>query len=419
MITGKSYSAGPIPKIRLSGWHILINPRRIVFYLVFFLVFCFSGLLTIFTIMRGGFQYRMGLVSALVIPLLLIYGIKVKRVSVAYVALACVVFLSGLYNHSSLREIVLFMRTLGFSYLMYRLVEIYIRPDNIARIIRLCVTVAMIQLPLVVLQQLAYDHIPASVKADLILIDFDFGTFNFKGDAPMTFFLTLIVIFLLFDHKRNYIIRRRWTVLFWLTLTVLIANAELSKLIIALVWGIYLARYLSLNTIIYSAMVLLIIVGVLAPLGLFREIWSDFIRSLYNNTRFTPTKEEVFLAGNYGRGSGVAYYLSRDILWLGEGPSRYYDVFTRTRFRGNTGHIFTFYSEIGLLGWLLSVLMFFLIAFPGRGSRIRMHWVSLLSFMSIQLLSFTTQVMNDISVVLIYCIMAKSYLVEAEEHGGE
>jgi hypothetical protein len=364
------------------------------------------------TMMRGGFQYRMGLVSALVIPLFLIYGIKIERVSIAYVALTGVVLLSGLYNRSSSREIVLFMRILGFSYLMYRLVEVYIHPDNIARVIRLCVAIAMIQLPIVVLQQLAYDYIPARLKASVIPIDFDFGTFNFKCDASMAFFSTLIVIFLLFDHKRNYIIRRRWVVLFWLTLTVLIANAELVKLILALVWGVYLVRYLSPKVIIYSIAVLLLVVGTLTLFGIFDEIWSDFTHSLSGNTRLDSSSEEAFLSGNYGRGAAVAYYLSGDILWLGDGPSKYYDVFSKTRLRGNTGHIFTFYSEVGLLGWLASVLIFSLIAFPGREWRMRVCLVGLLSFVSIQLLSFTTQIMNDVSVVLIYCIMAKSYLIK-------
>jgi hypothetical protein len=389
----------------------LINPKRIVFYLVFFLVYCFSGLLTVLTIMLGVFQYRMGLVSALVIPLLLIYGIKVSRVSAAYVLLAGVVFLSGLYNHSSLREIILFMRILGFSYLMYMLVETYVHPNNISRIIQLCVAIAVIQLPIVVLQQLLFDRLPARVKAAVHAVDFDFGTFNFKCDATMAFFLTMIVIFLLFDRKRNYIIRRRWMVLFWLTLTVLITNAELVKLILASVWGVYLVRHLGFKTIIYSIGILLFIVGTLAFLGILDEIWSDFTYGLYGNTRFDSSREEAFLSGDYGRGSAVAYYLSEGILWLGDGPSKYYQVFSQTMLRGNTGHAFTFYSEVGLLGLLASVLVFFLIAFPGRGWRMRVCLVGILSFVSIQMLSFTTENMNDIGVVLIYCIIAKSYLI--------
>jgi len=176
--------------------------------------------------------------------------------------------------------------------------------------------------------------------------DFDFGTFNFKGDASMAFLLALIVIFLLFDKKRNHIVRHKWPVSLWLTLTILIANAELVKLIILLVWGVYLLRHLSPKTIIYTVGGLATVVIVLASLGVFDEIWSDFTYSLVNNARidFREGELETFLSGNYARGAAIAYYINRGVLWLGDGPSKYYNVFTRERMVGNTGHIFTFYS---------------------------------------------------------------------------
>lgn len=389
---------------------ILVNLRSLVFWVVFSVAFCFSGLFTIAGKLLA-LPYRMGLVSALVVPLVLLYGIKVSKVVLCYLALTGVVFLSAIHNHSSLMDVVLFMRILGFSYLTYRLVDLYVRPDNIANIIRLCVTIAMIQLPIILLQRWSYSHLPSSVTSSVGLIDFDFGTFNFKGDAPMAFFLALIVIFLLFDKRRNYIIRRRWLVSLWLTLTIFVANAEVVKLIIMLVWGVYLVRYMSPKTILYGAGGLAIVVTVLVSLGVFNEIWADFTYSLASNARIDLSKQESFLSGNYARGAAVAYYINRGILWLGDGPSKYYDVFTRVRAVGNTGHIFTFYSEVGLLGWLTSTLIFFLIAFPIRRGRIRWHWTSLLLLVAVQLLSFTTEIMNDISVVLIYCIMAKSHLV--------
>jgi hypothetical protein len=384
--------------------------KRITFYSVFLLVFCLSGLLTVVGI-RLGISYRMGLVSALVLPLVLLYGIKINRIVLAYAALAGVVFLSGLANHSSLIEVLLFLRTLGFSYLIYRLVEIYVRPDNIVHIIRLCVLVALIQLPIIMLQQLAYGQLPDWLQNNVFLIDFGFGTFNFKGDAPMAFFLTLLVTFLLFDNRRNYIVRFKWPVLFWLTLTIMVANAEGVKLIAMMVWGIYLVTHLKARAIVYSILVALLIITGLWSVGLLDKIWSNFTYNLSTNTQVDLSRQDAFLSGNYARGSAIAYYLSTDILWLGDGPSRYSDVFSRELYRGNTGHIFTFYSEVGLLGWLLSMVVFFLIAFPGRQLRFRKHWVSLLIFAAVLMLSFTTEIMNDVSVVLIYCIIAKSYLI--------
>lgn len=387
------------------------TPAKLVFYFVFCFAFCLSGTLTLLSITTGLFPYRMGLISALVIPLMLLYRIKVKRVILAYMALAFIVILSGFYNQSSVTEIVLFMRTLIFSFLIYFLVESYIRPENIVRVLKLCVFVGLFQLPLVLLQKASFDRLPLSIKASIEAVDIGFGTFNFKGDASMTFFLTLIVIFLLFDHQRNTIFRYKWLIAAYFTITILIANAEIVKAIVVLVWGLYLITHLKTRTIIYFGIAAILILGILLGSGLLGRIWSQFSYSFLVNARIDFSSTQAFFSGNYARGAAVAYYLEKGILWFGDGPSRYYDVFSRTRALGNTGHLFTFYSEVGLFGWLGSVLIFFLIAFPGKGWKFRLHWVSLLMFAAVQLLSFTTEIMNDISIVLIFCIMAKYYLI--------
>lgn len=399
------------PTVRFSDQLITVRPRRLTFWVIFFVAFCFSGLLTVVGKLVG-YPYRMGLISALVIPLILLYGIRISGVLLLYLVLTGVVLLSALHNNSSLMDAVLFMRILGFSYLAYKLVDLYVRTDNVAQVIRLCVTVAMFQLPVILLQRWGYNRLPSSVRESVSPIDFDFGTFNFKGDAPMAFFLVLIVIFSLFDTKRNYIIRHKWFVPFWLTLTILVTNAELVKLILMIVWGVYFFRYLNFKTLVYSVGALGVAVMALALSGALNEIVADFTYSLANNARIDVSSQEAFLSGNYARGAAIAYYIDKGTSWFGDGPSRYYDVFSKSRVLGNTGHILTFYSEIGLLGWLVSVLIFFMVAFPIRKGRIRLHWTSLLSFAAVQLLSATTQIMNDISVVLIYCIMAKSYLVK-------
>ncbi|MFN2296525.1 MAG: hypothetical protein ACK2U0_19140, partial [Candidatus Promineifilaceae bacterium] len=60
-------------------------------------------------------------------------------------------------------------------------------------------------------------------------------------------------------------------------------------------------------------------------------------------------------------------------------------------------------------------LIFFLIAFPIRGRHIRVRWVGILIFSVLLLLSFTTEVLPNISIVLIYCIVAMTYLIPEKE----
>ncbi len=396
---------------------IRIKPKQIVFYTVFFMVFLFSGLLT----MWGQIPYRMAFVSFLVLPLFLLYRFKITRVVIVYGLLTLAIILSGLINQSSLLEIVLFMRVILFSILIYSLVEMYVNPHNIITILRICVAIAVIQLPIVILQQLFYTSLPARITTLVSHIDFDFGTFNFKGDAPMTFFLAVIIAFLLFRDKENQVVRFKWPVLLWLTLTILITNAEIVKIIVVLIWVIYFIRYFNLKSLIYATVTLFLLFGILTGLGLLDEIWNDFTYSLSVNSPFKTTKRAAFLAGDYGRGAAVGYYLTSDVLWVGDGPSKYYDVLTSTYTRGNMGHTFTFYAEVGLFGWLFTLLIFYLIAFQKgswrrnpRTGYIQIPWLSIAIFLALTILSFTTQVMNDISIMLIFLIIAKANAIWPE-----
>jgi hypothetical protein len=386
---------------------LAVNPKKAIFYTVFFLIYCFSGLLTVVPYL----PYRMGLVSFLALPLILLYGLKIDRVSLSYVVLTLFVGLSAVYNQSTLFEFLLFLRILIFSFLIYYLVNIYIAGETITQVLKLALIIGVIQLPVVILQQLSYPRLPNWIRLDAMLIDFDFGTFNFKGDSKMSFFLTSLVIYLLFGKKQKLAARYRWLLIAWFSLTVLVVNSEVMKLVLALVWFVYFLRSFSIKTILYSLIVVSLVFGSLSMSGQLDNISADFFSSLENNARIDYEGKVDFLSGNYARGSGIAYYLDQPILWFGAGPSKYFDPFTKTLYRGNTGHIYTFYSEIGLFGWLLTVLIFFLIAFPMKKGKIIISWVGIMIFIAVQLLSFTTQVMNDISVVFTYCLISRTFLL--------
>lgn len=401
-------SAFGIPLILLYG---VRSNKRIVFYLVFFLVFCFSGLLYVIT----AHSYRTALVSALVIPLVLLHGIRVDRVFVACLILTVVVGMSALYNQSSLSDFVEFMRVPVFSYLIYYLVEVFIDRTNIAKIVKLCIAVSLIQLPMVLLQWFAFDRLPARWTEEAGITDFGFGTFSYKADYAMAFFLCLLVIFLLFDRDRSHIIRHRWAVALWLTLTILIANAQMVKPIVLLVWGAYLIRHLGVKTLLYvgvASVIIIVMIELLSGYGLLTQEVTLFAKLLVPSG---PPDVSGYLSGSYSRFGALQYFLDRGITLLGDGPSRYFDVFSRTRYVGNAGHFFTFYSEIGLLGWLTSVVILFWMAFPGGKLCLGNGWVRALAFLSVNALTFTSNVMNDISVMLIYCIVLKTYLIPAAD----
>ncbi len=387
-----------------------INLNRITFRTLFAVVFCFSGLLTVVT----GFQYRAALASLLVVPSLLLYGIRPNIVNLTYSGLFGVVVLSALINQSSVIQVVLFLRILIFSFLIFYIVQKFVTSRSIVPLIRACVVIAAFQLPVVVLQLFAYDYIPTSWASRVTRQDFVFGTFNFSTDYAMTFFLTLLVAYLLFNHEKNRIIKHKWLVVLWLTFTVIIANAQIVKLFLFIVWGVYLTTHFRLKVLLATTITGLLITGAsvwLSNHGILAEnVFTFVVRLLPNEERVLS--QDSYLASEYSRHAAIVYLLTEGFTLFGDGPSQYYDVFSRTRLRGNTGHFFTFFSEVGSVGWLLSVLIFFFIAFPIRKGKLLISWMRVLMFVGINMLAFTAQVMNDVGVMLTYCLFAKLHLIE-------
>ncbi|TDA66441.1 MAG: hypothetical protein D9V45_05805 [Chloroflexi bacterium] len=377
------------------------HPKRILFITVFSLLFGFSFLLAILT----HFQYRAALVSLLVIPLVFIYGLKIDQVFLAYILLAGVVFVSGFYNLSSLKEILLFTRVLVFSYLIYYLVRVSISPTAIAPVMKAAIWIAVIQLPIILLQWKLYDSIPLSWRGEAILVDFGSGTFNYKTDYAMSFFLVMVVTFLLFANKSHFFEKYKYPIALWLSLTVLIANSQIVKIALLIVWLIYILRNFKIKTLITFGLGILVVgvfIAIVYQGNLITENITTFIDRLSSSGDL-----DTYLSGGYSRFSAIKYFVTDGFSWLGDGPSAYSDPFTRALLRGNTGHFFVFFSEVGVLGLAASLIVLFAVAFPIVNGKIYATWLSILAFISIVILSFTANVMNDVAVFFIYCIIVR------------
>jgi hypothetical protein len=385
-----------------------IRPNQIVFYTVLAFVYLLSGII----ILTNIFPYRLGLVSFLIIPLFLFYGIKVDRVLLAFLGLTIIVFFSGILNGSSLLEVLIFLRILAFSYLIYYLVEIYINKANISKILSLCTALAIVQLPVIIVQQLTYDYLPERLRLGILRLrwDFAFGTFR-PGDSALNFFLNLLLIYLLFNPRSMKLVKYGKLLALWLSVTVLISSSEISKVILVIIWGSYFITHINRKTTLYFGFAFVIVITLLVGSGYSEALVTPVTTTINRAVRdFSPERVELYLEGSYARGAALYYFFTNDILWFGDGPSKYTDPISGERLRGNMGHVYTFYSEVGLLGWLMSVLIYFLIAFRPNKGKIKFTLSLLLMFIAVQILSFTNNIMNDISVVLTYCIMVKTNL---------
>lgn len=385
--------------------HIWLSPKYAIFFTIFLSLFGFGFIISVVT----NFTFRAALLSLIVLPLFLKYRIKLERILIAYGLLVVLILLSALLNKSSFINMLLFIRVPVFSYLIYHLVTITLTPTFITKVIKAAVLIAMIQLPIIVLQWQLYDYLPLRLRGPAGLVDFGSGTFTYKTDYAMIFFLTLIIIFLLFEEKRNHFIKNRFVKALWLSGTVMIANSQIMKIALLIVWFVYVIKGLNIKKILIISLVVIIMGGVfgfMASKGLITEEITTFVDNLLN-----PGSVDTYLAGGYSRTAALKYLVTDGFSWLGAGPSAFSDPLTRTLYRGNTGHSFTFFSEIGILGWSASILIMLLIAFPINNGKIRASWSRVLVFASIFILSFTANVMNDVGVFLIFCILSKVDLV--------
>jgi len=290
---------------------------------------------------------------------------------------------------------------------MYFLSRVYLDETTSIKVIHWCILIAMIQLPVVVFQQAFYSRLPELITTGSSFADFDFGTFPFKADTSMSFFLILTTIFLLLDSK-NKIIEEKYhmPIAFWLTFTVIFAHSNLAKILIITIWLVYIVVRPTMKNLVSILAGAILIVGILQLSNNLKPTVDGFQISYSTNTRLKDV--DNYLAGEAYRGGAISYYLGQDLLLIGEGPGKFYDPITRTLTRGNVGHIFTFYSEVGVLGLLISYLIFFFIAKEHVKRLSIAHWLYLYAIVAMGL---TVDVMNDASVFFAFCIFTSTSLI--------
>lgn len=411
---------------QLPKRRILVNPGAIIFWTMFALTYLYlSRLLVVVTYGRfrlGAFALGLGFLSVL------LHGRMVKNIGLALVSilLCFVALLSAWINRSSLLQLAAFVRIPVAAYLIYHLVKYFLNTEARARqVLRCMYTIAVLQLPVVALQRWTYPWLPERLKfgsltGELSLVDFGMGTFS--GDTSMAFALIGLIILLLFAPYTHSVVKRKWLMSGWLSVTVLFSNSQIQHITILLVWGGYLISHLKVRTIVVSILVLVVVTGALVilhqsgvmtfpPLSHTLARLSKLSLIVERNVR-----EEQFLEGGHAREAAIHYYLQQPMKWIGEGPGSAYNTVTGERTIGSWGHAFTFYAEVGLVGWLLSILAFLVMASPARfvsAGVLRFSWVGFLMFIAVNIVTFVKYPMGDSALMFTYCVVLIGHRVLA------
>jgi hypothetical protein len=412
---------------RISALPSQVNLSAWVFWITFILSYLISRVLSIAT--YG--VYRAGAVVLFLAVLLVLSRLSLlnRQLLITVLFLGGVVLVSAIINRSSLPQFVAFFRIPITAYLVYYLVAVYLNNrQRVEKVWRIMYFIAVIQLPVLIAQRLAYPFLPDRIKfstslgGQLALVDFGIGTFD--GDAEMSFCLIALVILLLFWDQSAKLIKYKWPAAIWLTLTVLVANSQIQHFLIAGVWALYFLSNLRPKTVMtigFGIAFLFVILGYFERAQILT--FPPVIHTLYRVPMlFTDVHRQeridMFLSGGHERDGALYYFFAEPVNWLGDGPGRYYNTLTRERSLGTWGHLFTFYSEIGMIGWILSMVVFFIIAFPFSIDRskisVQVSWVQALMFLSVCVLTVTRYPMNTIPMIFTYCVVLIGYRIVAQ-----
>lgn len=387
---------------------------KIVFYTVFAFAFLIGGAM----VLLGIFPFRLFYLAPIAFLILPIYGFSIGNVEKAFFIFLCVIVASAFQNHVSVGQFMGFLRFIGIPYAMYYLCKNYISENNIKKIISICILVACIQPPLVFAQQTFFDQInavlPAHTRyAEEDRIDFSFGTFYVSNDPSLSFFLIGLIIFLLFDNANNQFVKNRFVLAGYFTFGVLLSNSQLSNMMVVLVWGAFLFRKFKMKDFIRSLVIITIAFGLLLSLGFYDFLkwkFTDFVEQLSVES-IQAASGSNFEDGKYERTAAIYYYLNQPLKIIGDGPSAYYDALNREFTLGNTGQVFTFYAEVGLVGLMVGYMILFVMSKQYGASRS----MATGCFLVLSILTITCFVLSDTSLLLAYCIFLKTNLVSIGE----
>lgn len=376
----------------MSESKINIRVESISFWTAYLLLFLIGGFLAFI-----GLPFRPFMAVFIVIPLLTILKINIDKIFLLYVLFLIEILISALINGSGLTKPLLFSRYLIISFTTYLVAYNYMGTSIKQNIFKISLILGLIQLPIVAFQKLFYDQIMIFSKVNISYWDIGFGTFFVKNDSAMSIFLLGLILVLLFENNIN--IRYKTIKVYILVAAIFISGSRVLQLTTLIILAYYYLQGFSIKKIIYLSIVLLFGFIILAQTKIFTEIKEQMALVYVQATFQEEGSMEAFKTGNYSRNAAVLYYLNQPVKWFGDGPGEYYDVTDREYVLGNTGQIFNFYSEVGLIGLVLSYLIMYQMSRNCSNKKI-----ANLYFFTACMLSITSNILSDASIVLAYNI---------------
>ena len=325
------------------------------------------------------------------------------RVVFLFSLLAVLVLVSGLANRTSILKILIYMIFIAVplgAYLFFRInhKENYISTVNISK---LFLFIALLQLPVILIQHVGYDFLIDFNRSsqEVKSFDFLFGTFFLKADHALGFFLLMNLVNVTSNNQNNRITRFPKFVFLYLAFTILIAESNITKLLLVLffIYTIYnsFPRRIKLFGVIAALILTPILYAQLMKIEAF-ETEMHFVEKEYN-----PKKS----FSNYNRGIAkrpqvaIVFATKLPLKIVGEGPYSYFDVlksrFTKTK---HFSQLIWTYADLGIIGLIILILLLYSLTLSlglSVGTRN-------IVFLMIMVYAFMTTIFSDLAIMITF-----------------
>lgn len=310
--------------------------------------------------------------------------------------------LSSLVNNTKVLKTIIYfifiLIPLG-AYLFFKVnqKENYVSQTSISRIY---LFISLIQLPIILLQRYgAYDILIGFNRSSQSIASFDFmfGSFFLKADHALGFFLIFNIINLIENNKNKNITKYGALVITYLSITILLTESNISKLILILLF-LYISyvkfpKRIKILSIFFMMTISYIAFNSFKNIKAFdREIY--FIKKEYNQKKSL---------GNFKRGIAkrpqvvITYLTSLPVKYLGEGPYSYFNVLTgKFTLTEHFSQIIWTYADLGIFGLILFLLILYNLVL-NLGLDPSMNF---LVFSIVLVYSFMTNIFSDLAITI-------------------
>lgn len=340
----------------MSNRKLLLS--RMVFFIQFWLVFMIGGTLQVIgvvtktklTIILSAISFLYFFVSAFI-------NKRLRRPAVYFIAaaVAFIIVLSWQQNHCSTVDFLGSLLLIFIPLCFYFSTTQFIRFGQIKSLLKLCLVISVIQLPVMVLQRVFYQYIAALSHEGVPYIDIAYGTFFFKDDHALGFFLLCLIVFVLFNKNTRFVVPYKLGFLAWWVLTIFATNSKLSGVLCVIILSSYISQklfhLLKLNIFRRNAFYVACTLVAFMTIGIVAMVNTGLIKNDRLYEAYDRIESQIEREHPVPRYGPLVKFVVEPVSLLGKGLFSYYNPITKQwGIRGGHSQWYSIYYNFGVLG---------------------------------------------------------------------